>query len=257
MKEKETSLDSAEPSEDRSKYLWVGFPAIFLIWLGYGYLQGTLLSIDAPFDRLNTLFSGFAFWGVIYAILLQKSELILQRRELTLTREELRGQKQQLEAQNLTLKQQRFENTFFSLLDLHNSLVNSMEVKSMAVPSKGRECFGLLYGDFRREYNGQHNTNPDRDHLDLCREAYERLVAYRQSDLGHYFRTLYNIIKFIANSEVENKQVYFNLIRAQLSSNELSLLFFNCLSSNSKCNTTRPVGLRCCDATTMLHALEC
>ena len=29
------------------------------------------------------------------------------------------------------------------------------------------------------------------------------------------------------------------------------------LSSNSKCNTTGPNGLRCCHAKTMLHALEC
>jgi hypothetical protein len=28
------------------------------------------------------------------------------------------------------------------------------------------------------------------------------------------------------------------------------------LSSNSKCNTTSPDGLRCCHDTTMLHALE-
>jgi len=29
------------------------------------------------------------------------------------------------------------------------------------------------------------------------------------------------------------------------------------LSSNSKCNTTGPDGLRCCHAKTMLHTLEC
>ena len=29
------------------------------------------------------------------------------------------------------------------------------------------------------------------------------------------------------------------------------------LSSNSKCNTTGPDGLRCCHAQEMLHTLEC
>ena len=29
------------------------------------------------------------------------------------------------------------------------------------------------------------------------------------------------------------------------------------LSSNSKCNTTGPDGLRCCYANEMLHTLEC
>jgi len=40
----------------------------------------------------------------------------------------------------------------------------------------------------------------------LCETAYERFVRYRQTYVGHYFRTLYNIIKFIASSEAENKK---------------------------------------------------
>jgi len=42
------------------------------------------------FGGLNTLFSGLAFFGVIYAILLQREELSIQRKELELTREELK-----------------------------------------------------------------------------------------------------------------------------------------------------------------------
>ncbi|MEL3915842.1 hypothetical protein [Aeromonas caviae] len=42
------------------------------------------------FGSINALFSGFAFLGVIYAILLQRQELSLQRKELQLTRDELR-----------------------------------------------------------------------------------------------------------------------------------------------------------------------
>jgi hypothetical protein len=41
------------------------------------------------FGSVNSLFSGLAFAGVIYAILLQSKELELQREELKLTREEL------------------------------------------------------------------------------------------------------------------------------------------------------------------------
>lgn len=42
------------------------------------------------FGGLNAFFSGLAFLGVIYAILLQREELSLQRKELELTREELK-----------------------------------------------------------------------------------------------------------------------------------------------------------------------
>lgn len=41
------------------------------------------------FGAVNTLFSGLAFAGVIYAIILQKKELALQRQELEETRGEL------------------------------------------------------------------------------------------------------------------------------------------------------------------------
>lgn len=60
------------------------------------------------FGAVNALFSGLAFAGLIFTIILQKKELALQREELTQTREELKGQKEQLEEQNKTLKIQRF-----------------------------------------------------------------------------------------------------------------------------------------------------
>ncbi len=41
---------------------------------------------------------------------------------------------------------------------------------------------------------------------------------------------LYNIFKFIDKSEIKNKHFYSNLVRAQLSNHELSILFYNSLS---------------------------
>jgi len=46
-------------------------------------------TIGDSFGMTNALFSGLAFAGVIYAILLQQQELSLQREELRMTREEL------------------------------------------------------------------------------------------------------------------------------------------------------------------------
>jgi hypothetical protein len=48
------------------------------------------------FGVVNTIFSGFAFAGVVYAILLQRRELELQRRELMLQRLELRLTREEL-----------------------------------------------------------------------------------------------------------------------------------------------------------------
>ncbi|MNF32661.1 hypothetical protein D3C76_693540 [compost metagenome] len=46
-------------------------------------------SFGGMYGAINTLFSGLAFCGVIYAIILQGKELELQREELKLTRSEL------------------------------------------------------------------------------------------------------------------------------------------------------------------------
>ena len=111
------------------------------------------------FGAVNALFSGLAFVGVIFAILLQSNELKLQRKELRFTRNELKGQKLQLEAQNSTLKKQNFENTFFELLRLHNEITNSIDlVAKDGKITKGRDCFKVFYNRFK-EIWGRNITN--------------------------------------------------------------------------------------------------
>jgi hypothetical protein len=66
--------------------------------------------------------------------------------------------------------------------------------------------------------------------LDSLAVAYEKFYAENQHEVGHYFRLLYNIVKFVDRSQIANKKFYTNLVRAQLSADELTLLFWNCLS---------------------------
>ena len=243
MENNEVNLHSKEGEEQNKfdKYLWLGFPTIILIWLLYCWFGYKLfladIGPDLSLDRLNTLFSGLAFWGVIWAILLQKRELIFQRHELELTRQEVRGQKEQLEAQNLTMQQQRFENTFFSLLDLFNGIVNSIEITRVyrrgdepCVMAKGRECFTTFTTELSEHYADMRKAHRTLDSLVLCQKAYEAFSHSRQSLVGHYFRTFCNIVKFIDTSDISDKKTYMNILRAQLSSSELTLLFYNCLS---------------------------
>jgi hypothetical protein len=69
---------------------------IVLLWAGIATAAYFLLPDWASrgqfgdvFGAVNSLFSGFAFSGLIFAILLQREDLELQRQELTLTRQEL------------------------------------------------------------------------------------------------------------------------------------------------------------------------
>lgn len=183
------------------------------------------------FGGANALFSGMAFVGLIWAILLQNQELHLQRKDLKLTQEELRGQKEQLKAQNITFRRQTFDNAFFQMLSLHNQIVNSIDlVEGQSTPVTetftGRDCFPRFYWRFKRTLAQRKPI----DHLTIeeVSDGYSLFLPTIQADIGHYFRYLYNLIKFVDQSEIDDKQRYINLIRAQLSSHELLMLFYNC-----------------------------
>jgi len=65
--------------------------------------------------------------------------------------------------------------------------------------------------------------------------VYSKLWTAYESEFAHYFRSLYNIFKFIENSKTENKKFYTNIVRAQLSGQELLIIFYNCIDQeNSK-----------------------
>jgi Putative phage abortive infection protein len=206
--------------------------AVVALWATSGWLlhadkeRGTFGDM---FGAINALFSGLAFASLIYTVYLQRHELQMQREELRLTRDELQGQRLQLAAQNDVLRTQNFENTFFQLLRLLNDTVNAIDLQRSAdVTNHGRDCFTFFFGNFKNWHGRTKAEIPSAESHDVIAAAYSKFYGKYQSDVGHYFRTLYNIIKFVHLSGVENKKFYTNLVRAQLSSHELLLLFYNC-----------------------------
>lgn len=208
-------------------------------------------TIGDMFGSVNSLFSGLALAGIILTILLQRKELKLQRKELADTREEFR-------IQNETLRLQRFENTFFNLLNLHHEIVNAIDFRyykrkekdvryDMPVrlgQSEDLEAVVITSRDvFRYRYNQM--VVEMKKNLVQYEDTY--LIHYEkaQTDFGHYFRNLYRMIKLVDGTEFflnENqkdsteifiiKYKYTSIIRAQLSDYELLWLFYNCLSEN-------------------------
>ena len=218
--------------------------AILVLWFGSGvalYWYDERGTFGDMFGAINALFSGFAFLGLIYAILLQKTELRLQRKELANTREEislqrdemkltrgeLKGQKESMELQNEYLKIQNFEGTFFQMLRLHNDLLNSMDIqRSGGKPAHtGRDCFNFFVQAYRNHKVAIGTPSEKR------KVKYDNLWSHYQTDLGSYFRSLYNIFKMIDESNLEDKKRYSNIVRAQLSEQELIIIFINVLYS--------------------------
>lgn len=230
--------ENSETSEERSEWkapALVG-GGVVLLWV----INFSLLFIDENergifgdmFGAVNALFSGLAFAGVVYAILLQRKELKLQRQELALTRKELQGQRHEFKEQNDTLRRQRFENTFFQMLSLHNEIIDSMELlyANNTLIIKGRSVFKWVNGYIQTEIKNMIKKNSKITSNDACVQGYNSIYNDHQSYLWHYFRLLYRIIKFVNESDVEDKKFYTDIVRAQLSNQELQLLFYNCLT---------------------------
>lgn len=190
------------------------------------------------FGSINALFSGLAFAGLIVTLIQQKQELSLQREELQETRKELSCQSKEFEEQNKIIRYQRFESSFFSLIEAFNQLRNNLSYRT----SDGAERYV-------KESNG----------IKLFRDFYESKTMFLQglnhevvygvksmmeinpnnihkaNDIGvfdHYFRCLYRIIKYVDRSKlIENsdRYEYIALVRSLLSDYELVMLFYNCL----------------------------
>ncbi len=229
-------------ANDTSKYTWIVVWVLVVFALYAASLAWFVLSKDSislsetgvlgdSFGALTALFSGLAFAGVVITILLQKDELALQRRELELTRAELHGQKEQMQAQNATLKKQNFENTFFELLRLQSEITNSIDIRDGGEILNGRDCFERFYSRLMQFINHARDKGKKDFDVGLLNMAYGNFYEANESDIGHYFRTLYNVIQFVHEGDVDDKRLYTNLVRAQLSTFELVLLFYHCLTS--------------------------
>lgn len=120
-----------DPHQESFKTFFLLLLGILIIWIISGgailitfkdwHTQG---QFGDMFGAINSLFSGFAFAGIIYTILLQKKELFQQRIELIETRKELaRTASAQEKSENALHKQAENLKTSAKLEAL-NSLVN-------------------------------------------------------------------------------------------------------------------------------------
>lgn len=203
----------------------------------------------------------------------QVKALEQQIEEFKLQRDEMRMTREVFDEQSVTLKKQQFESTFFNSLNLFNEILKEISFIKTENPDmfrfhlkgsrpepkieiyKGRESFKQIYEELRKIYSDVHyeylqeklfqEDAPENsisleisnnDELEILNRSYKRLFDLYQSQLGHYFRTIYNIIERIHIENLENPKYYTNLFRAQISTYEHLLLFYNGISDYGKEN---------------------
>ncbi|MCQ1779411.1 putative phage abortive infection protein [Neorhizobium galegae] len=165
---------------------------------------------------LNPVFSFLTFVGLLITIVMQQKEI----REAKASSEK-----------------QSFETLFFQMITIHNSIVNSMDLRTEPVADPpiagkefhGRDCFPRFYQHLKQEIKRAEAAGAD----DPIQEGYEKFWARDRKDLGHYFRYLYNMIRIVDESAADTGR-YMKLLRAQLSDYELIILFYNGLNEKGK-----------------------
>lgn len=199
------------------------------------------------FGSVNALFSGLAFAGLVITIIQQRHDLQLQRQAIDQS-------KKDINQQNETMKIERFENTFFKMIEVQQSIVNDLYAADSHKEwvkqddSSGRSANEVLTKD---EYRGrnlfyyvfklcEHEIGNHIFPGSSMRPGLYSVIKFRgkayfddymtTTMFDHYFRHLYTILKFIEenNRLEEAKQYqYATFVRATLSRYELVMLYYN------------------------------
>ena len=173
---------------------------------------------------LNPFYSLLALLALLLTI-------VLQNQELTNSARELARSVRAMEDQASAIKLQNVERTFFEMVRLHHDIVRALDLRDDAsqVTTAGRDCFGVFYDRFKKrhaEANTKHNSAGQQI---IVNKAWDAFFPRHQHEIGHYFRNFHRILKFIDESDVVNKANYTGILRAQMSTYELALLFYNAL----------------------------
>jgi hypothetical protein len=234
--------------------LGVGFAVILTMiffWKEWSGLSTNLPVNDGKISSYGSILSGLVgtCWSLASVILFyvalteQRKDMAVNKEALGLQTDALRQQIKEFELQTKELEEtrkvyseqlatqtlQRFESSFYQMLNLHHNIVNSMTFRSSTGgPNRiGRDCFKTFNTLFKKECEAIDKTS-----VVKLVDAYLSFYDNHEDALSHYFRNLYHIFKFVDTSSIKDKKFYTALVRAQLSSNELLLLIYNCLSPN-------------------------
>lgn len=244
----------------KKNIVWLMFSGVILLFLLNFSMVFFISDKDIrgtfgdQFGAVNALFSGLAFTGLIYTIILQRrdlelqrNDLKLQRQELALSRQEMEEQTAEFEKQNETLRIQRFENTFFQMLTQFQEIVNNLcftyldPERENRLIANGRECFSIAFevAPHKSDIPELKTMNTSSWYVGMRniimvfgKDGY--MESFSPSYFDHYFRFLYRILKFVQTSplvtEFDEEYKYTAMLRAMLSRYELVWIYYNGLS---------------------------
>lgn len=237
-------------ADNRPWHLIVAAVLSVLVSAGF-YVAGLMHFTPAQWAPFGDFIAGAAgvvltslsFLALLYTIHIQSTELGLSRQELTLTRQEMTLNREEvaksadaLSEQVKAVALQNFERTLFESLGFLSGMVEQFEYRSPMEdhPRRGVQSFFSMYhrlghhtvnlgglpGEGGDELGENQQLNQSLDQLSLM--------------LAPYFRTLYNVYRFLDESPYADVVYYNRIIRAQIPDHAMVVLFYNSLTARGR-----------------------
>lgn len=150
----------------------------------------------------------------IEALSIQTKEFELQRIELSQTRQVFREQ-------SLTLRQQRLESTYFSMLGIYKNIITDLNEIA-----ENKSYFKSLKQTLYEKYTT--GRTPQDNHA-TAKNIYLEVFYEKKEELNHYFKIIYRILRIIEDADVSEQEKfrYVKILRSQLSENEMLAMYYN------------------------------
>jgi hypothetical protein len=232
-------------------------PAAFSLLFYFYHFDGGLSVSNQEWSQFGDFVGGTVGPSLSFAALLGLAVTLLSQSI------SYRQTADSLEEERRSSQRRDFERILFEMLRLYNDIVTNIDLRKLGAQAKseviarGRDCFKNFYTTFRQRYKEtkrRYEGDPVKEAVaavdgcpiarsdmptepKLIQEAYRIFYDEVQHDVGHCFRFLYRIVKFIDDEMPkengiisERARTYAGLVRAQLSTYECALLFYNGLS---------------------------
>ena len=153
------------------------------------------------------------------------------------------------ERNQLLTQKNQFENIYFNLLTQQRQIKDGIKTTirfdkaEIDMESADFNFFDDLILRLKLDFSKKENSKKENSRKELV-NLYNKWFTIYNSDLGHFFRHMYHIVKFVDNNPYfksidkdENffqKEDYIKILRAQLSNAEIVLLALNGLTGQGE-----------------------
>lgn len=145
-------------------------------------------------------------------------------------------------SQDEAIKRQQFETTYFSLLEQQQIIRSHLKGNIGDNTYEGIAYLQRLKSqltDALSELNYIQAEVVEENKVmlkNMVNELYMEIFLSNVSNLGHYFRHLYHILKYINDSQLSDSKKYADFLQSQLSNDELYMIAINGISNYGRKN---------------------